>query len=671
MLRTTRKSVLIMRKKIFVAFIILLNVCFLTISCSSEDDLESENRLVAGSKWIVTNWDYSIGDDYIGIHDYTINIYFYSDAEGLVYYGKKDSYSDEEDSNFRCVSHFNYKVSGDQIELIYITDEMPEINLHYLTIKGDKIVSDGLEFDKKTFTSADYSWLSTLHGKTGSCFWYHDLKSKLYIIGQGKMTDYTSSNVTPWASRPFNVLEVGEGVTSIGDNAFSFKNLGDVKLPSLSLKRIGNRSFSGSCISKVNLSNNITEIGDEAFSDCVYLDKIYLPKNIEIIGDYAFYNCISASLYQTPKLREIGSYAFSGCEVSKFTESEVLNKVEQGAFTDLTVSILTLPNSLTTLGHLAFHGNFTEIHVGQGLTNVNGTPFFSTKLGRIYVSLGIPLPIDYNFLEPASSWILYVPKGCKTAYSKANHWNTFKTIIEDSSLESGNGMPDSSDGDVSNDSEWGSNDDIVIPETYSNAGRTYKWIKVESPTLPTFYMMQTELDATSHFRVGDNGNVGILNGDGDRCVIKTEFRNFLKKIYEETGIQMRLPTKEEWQYAASGGCLSSEYRYSGGNVINEVAWYDGNSQGHAHDFAQKLPNELGFYDMSGNYGELTNDNTADYANVDGYICGGCFNDNAVECQIFSSKPGTTSGKIPGSNLKEKNAYDAKYITVRLVFTASD
>lgn len=65
----------------------------------------------------------------------------------------------------------------------------------------------------------------------------------------------------------------------------------------------------------------------------------------------------------------------------------------------------------------------------------------------------------------------------------------------------------------------------------------------------------------------------------------------------------RLPTKAEWEFAARGGNKSKGYVYAGSNDIDEVAWYESNSNEQTHIVGQKKPNELGLYDMSGNVKE--------------------------------------------------------------------
>ena len=65
----------------------------------------------------------------------------------------------------------------------------------------------------------------------------------------------------------------------------------------------------------------------------------------------------------------------------------------------------------------------------------------------------------------------------------------------------------------------------------------------------------------------------------------------------------RLPTVEEWMYAHEGGAKSGNHKYSGGDVIGDVAWYKDISNNKTHDIMTKTPNELGIYDMEGNVAE--------------------------------------------------------------------
>ena len=159
-------------------------------------------------------------------------------------------------------------------------------------------------------------------------------------------------------------------------------------------------------------------------------------------------------------------------------------------------------------------------------------------------------------------------------------------------------------------------------------------ILVEGGPNGDFYIMQTELPVSSTISFGGTVSISPDCFNRDGVLVTIDNKTFFKNVRDNTGINFRLPTREEWEYAARGGNRSCGYIYSGSNSIDEVAWYSGNSGNAPHDAMTKNKNELNIYDMSGNYEELCEEEgTPD--GVDGPICGGSYIHAAEKCTVTS------------------------------------
>ncbi len=137
---------------------------------------------------------------------------------------------------------------------------------------------------------------------------------------------------------------------------------------------------------------------------------------------------------------------------------------------------------------------------------------------------------------------------------------------------------------------------------------------VHSVAVPSFYIGQTEVtnrlwEAVMKVEGGEaTGNrLEATNWEAADCPMVLhswfECQEFIRRLDSITGMDFRLPHEAEWEYAARGGQKGKTTRYAGSDNADEVGWLYRNSGNRSHAVAQKQPNELGLYDMTGNVWE--------------------------------------------------------------------
>lgn len=95
-------------------------------------------------------------------------------------------------------------------------------------------------------------------------------------------------------------------------------------------------------------------------------------------------------------------------------------------------------------------------------------------------------------------------------------------------------------------------------------------------------------------------------------VSKDNVTMYCRWLSSVTGKKYRVPTEAEWQLAASA---------PGPTDLDEIAWWDGNSDGTTWPVAKKKPNVLGFHDLFGNVGEWCTALDGEFV-----LCGGSYYD---------------------------------------------
>lgn len=153
------------------------------------------------------------------------------------------------------------------------------------------------------------------------------------------------------------------------------------------------------------------------------------------------------------------------------------------------------------------------------------------------------------------------------------------------------------------------------------------------------------------------------------CNVLSEMFDFVP-VYTKQGEEIvqninangfRLPTVEEWTYAAKGG---QNYDYSGSDNLDSVGWYNDNSGGVTHPVAQKKPNGYGLYDMSGNVWEWCwNWYCKDFD--ERYYCGGSFTEyDPRTCDVDGWSSYYYVFKTSSSDNSSARGYDRGFRLVR-------
>ncbi len=86
--------------------------------------------------------------------------------------------------------------------------------------------------------------------------------------------------------------------------------------------------------------------------------------------------------------------------------------------------------------------------------------------------------------------------------------------------------------------------------------------------------------------------------------------SFCGKLAEKTGLDARLPTEAEWEYASRAGRDTKWFFGDDPSQIGEYAWFKDNAGGKSHPVGQKKPNLWGLYDIYGNVNERISDTYA-------------------------------------------------------------
>ena len=173
----------------------------------------------------------------------------------------------------------------------------------------------------------------------------------------------------------------GKKVTDIGYDAFKdCISLQQITIPD-GMTYIGSHAFARcTSLTQITIPNGVTSIEQGAFEGCTSLQEITIPDGVTRIQEKAFYECTSLQeITISDSVTSIGGGAFRGCtSLQQITIPDGVTSIGDYAFNDcISLQQITIPDSVTSIGGFAFDGcsSLQQITISDSVTSIGGGAF--------------------------------------------------------------------------------------------------------------------------------------------------------------------------------------------------------------------------------------------------------------------------------------------------------
>ena len=229
-----------------------------------------------------------------------------------------------------------------------------------------------------------FSVLASALDATGQCgenvYWtFDETTGELVLNGTGDMYDYQGSYAPFWNNADIKNVTIEDGVTRIGNGAFSnCSNLTSITIPE-SVTNIGECAFYRCAnLTALDLPYSLKSIEDDAFVACISLKTIIIPAGVTSIGNFAFEDCIGLeTLTISDSVSYIGDGAFTWCLRLKDVELPNNAKTQIGITPFLwcfSLKNITIPENLTNIAayNFSYIPNLESVTVKSLSANFEG-----------------------------------------------------------------------------------------------------------------------------------------------------------------------------------------------------------------------------------------------------------------------------------------------------------
>ena len=277
------------------------------------------------------------------------------------------------------------------------------------------------------------------------------------LAGSDQRSIIVDNTLISIASYGLTRYVVPEGITDIGESAFSGMTLSEVMLPA-TLESIGKKAFSRTSLQSVVIPDGVKSIGADAFDSCP-LTEVTIPASVTKLEPTAFERCEQLSRveilaesvdFHASATNTVGNpFAFctalakiTGPMVNEDHRTIVVDEtliavaaaglthydvpdgvvcVAKDAVASSTLEGVTLPSSITEIGNRAFRAcsALSSVSLPASLVSV-GTIVFPRSLTDLSVLAETPPDIVVRSFD--GNYPIYVPAESLEAYRTAPIW---------------------------------------------------------------------------------------------------------------------------------------------------------------------------------------------------------------------------------------------------------
>lgn len=199
---------------------------------------------------------------------------------------------------------------------------------------------------------------------------------------------------------------------------------------------ISHGAFANCNISSVNVGNNVTLIGDNAFQKCENLTSITIPDNVTYVGSCAFYYCTKlASVSLSNSLELIDACSFEGCtNLTSITIPDNVKTIGEYAFQNSGLTSVIIPDNTTSIKEHAFTGcsKLSSVNIGKSIESIGSVAFANCESLTDVTCYATTVPTtksDAFDNSNINNVFLFVPTEAIDNYKASAPWNQFKRVV--------------------------------------------------------------------------------------------------------------------------------------------------------------------------------------------------------------------------------------------------